>query len=75
MCEIYGPRVTSDGKVKQRCLEINEGHTSVHDEQWNGRPNVQMDERVEHMNQRIENQCFTFTEYSVHNCYLKSRLS
>lgn len=47
LCEIYGPSVMSEGKVRQWCCKFREGRTNVHDEERNGKPSVQADDLVE----------------------------
>jgi len=38
LCEVYGPNVMSDSKVRQWCRLFKEGRTYVHDEERSGRP-------------------------------------
>jgi hypothetical protein len=46
LCEVYGPNVMSDSKVRQWCRLFKEGRTNVHDEERSGRPSVINDDLV-----------------------------
>ena len=62
LCEVYGPNVMSDSKVRQWCLLFEEGRTNVHDEE----PSVMTDDLVEKMNTTLRgNSRFTISELSL----------
>jgi len=66
LCEVYGPNVMSDSKVRQWCRLFKEGHTNVHDEEHSSRPGVITDNLVEKVNTTIRgNRCFTISELSL----------
>ena len=44
-CEVYGPNVMSDSKVRQWCRLFKEGRTNVHDEERSSRPSVIKDRK------------------------------
>jgi len=65
LCEVYGPNVMSDSKVRQWCRLFKEGRMNVHDEERSGRPSVIKDDMVEKVNTTIRGNCrFTISELS-----------
>ena len=66
LCEVYGPNVMSDSKVRHWCRLFEEGRTNVHDEERSGRPSVITDDLVEKVNTTLSgNRCFTISELSL----------
>ena len=64
LCEVYGPNVMSESKVRQWCRLFKEGRTNVHDER-SGRPSVIKDDLVEKVNTTIRgNRRFTISKLS-----------
>lgn len=66
ICEIYGPNIMSDSKVRLWCRLFKEGRTNVHDDKRSGRPSVVTDDLVEKVNAKVrENRRFTISEISI----------
>jgi len=65
LCEVYGPNVMSESKVRQWCC-LFKGRTNVHDEERSGRPSVITDDLMEKVNTTIRgNRHFTISELSL----------
>jgi len=65
-CEVYGPNVISDSKIRQWCRLFKKGRTNVHDEERSGRPSVIKDDLVKKVNTTIRgNRHFTISELSL----------
>jgi len=66
LCEVYGPNVVSDSKVRQWCHLFKDGRTNVHDEEHSGPPSVITDDLAEKVNTTIRGNChFTISELSL----------
>ena len=66
LCEVYGPNVMSDSKVRQWCCLFKEGRMNVHDEEHSDRPSVITDDLVDKVNTTIRgNRRFTISELSL----------
>ncbi|GBM23173.1 hypothetical protein AVEN_147087-1 [Araneus ventricosus] len=60
LVEIYGENVMTDGMIRKRVRQFNDGRTNVHDEARRGRPSVVNDGLVTKVNEKIrENRRFT----------------
>ncbi|GBM62581.1 hypothetical protein AVEN_224377-1 [Araneus ventricosus] len=51
--EIYGENAMTDGMVRKRVRQFNDGRTNVHDEARSGRPSVVSDGLVAKVNEKI----------------------
>jgi hypothetical protein len=67
ICEVYGPGLMSEGRVRHWCIDFKNGRTNVHDEERSGRPTLVTDELVSRINDKIrENRRFMITKLSGH---------
>jgi len=65
LCEVYGPNVMSESKVRQWC-RLFKGHTNVHDEERSGRLSAITDDLMEKVNTTIcGTHRFTISELSL----------
>lgn len=65
LCTVYGPKVMSEGVVREWVRFFKNGRTNIHDEERSGRPSVVTDELAEQINGRIcDNRRFTVSELS-----------
>lgn len=65
LCAVYGPKIMSEGVVREWVRSFKNGRKNVHDEERSGRPSVVSDELVEKINAKIrDNRRFTISELS-----------
>jgi len=66
LCEVYGPNVMSESKVRQWRRLFKEGRTDIRDEERSGRPCVITDDLMVKVNTTIHgNRRFTISELSL----------
>lgn len=73
----------NEGKLRQWCYESGEGCSNICGEKRNGRPSIQTDYIIEHLNVKVrENHCFMIISDNsidfpniVQNCVQHTRLS
>jgi len=66
LCDVSGPNVMSESKVRQWCHLFKEGRTNVHDEERSSRPSVITDDLMEKVNTTIRgNRRFIISELSL----------
>ena len=65
LCEVYGPNVMRDSKVRQWCRLFKEGRTNVHDEERSGVPSFITDDLMGKLNTIRRNRRFTISELSL----------
>lgn len=66
LCAVYGPKVMSEGVVREWVRLFKSGRENVHDEERSGRPSLVTDELVQTVDAKVrENRRFTMAELST----------